>query len=80
MEASLLYKLHSNGIAPGVEVDKNRFREVFRSKYMKVRIYKVRSSQRAIDTAMKTRLVLTEIITHRNAYFIRNVDLISGER
>lgn len=41
LAASLLYKLHSNGLVPGVEVDRNRFREVYRSKYGKVRIYKV---------------------------------------
>lgn len=41
MANSLLYKLHSHNIVPGVEVDKNRFREVYKSKYGKVRIYKV---------------------------------------
>lgn len=25
MQESLLYKLHSNGLVPGVEVDKNRY-------------------------------------------------------
>jgi dolichyl-diphosphooligosaccharide--protein glycosyltransferase len=40
---SLLYKLHSNGLVPGVEADSNRWREVFRSKYGKVRIYKILS-------------------------------------
>lgn len=40
---SLLYKLHSNGLVPGVQADPNRWREVFRSKYGKVRIYKVLS-------------------------------------
>jgi dolichyl-diphosphooligosaccharide--protein glycosyltransferase len=40
---SLLYKLHSNGIVAGVEADPNRWREVFRSKYSKVRIYKIMS-------------------------------------
>ena len=43
LAASLLYRLHSNGIAPGVDVDKNRFREVYKSKYGKVRIYKILS-------------------------------------
>lgn len=41
MAASLLYRLHSSGIRPGVTVDRNRFREVFSSKFRKVRIYKV---------------------------------------
>jgi hypothetical protein len=41
MAASLLYKLHSHGLAPGVEADKNRFRLVYQSKYGKVRIFKV---------------------------------------
>eukprot|EP00536_Pseudo-nitzschia_multiseries_P007648 jgi/Psemu1/324848/estExt_fgenesh1_pg.C_1820001 len=41
--ASLLYKLHSNGLVPGVQADPNRWKEVFRSKYGKVRIYKILS-------------------------------------
>merc|ERR1712048_525489 len=41
MAASLLYKLHSAGIRPGVRVDPDLFREVFQSKHGKVRIYKV---------------------------------------
>lgn len=40
---SLLFKLHSNGLVPGVEADRNRFREVHRSKHGKVRIYKIMS-------------------------------------
>jgi dolichyl-diphosphooligosaccharide--protein glycosyltransferase len=40
MAASLLYKLHRNGIGD-VRVDPNKFREVFYSTYGKVRIYKV---------------------------------------
>ena len=43
MQESLLYRLHSNGIVPVVEVDKNRFKEVYKSKYGKVRIYKILS-------------------------------------
>ena len=43
MANSLLFKLHSNGLVPGVEVDKNRFKEVYKSKHNKVRIYKVLS-------------------------------------
>eukprot|EP00520_Triparma_pacifica_P006366 CAMPEP_0118656832 /NCGR_PEP_ID=MMETSP0785-20121206/13691_1 /TAXON_ID=91992 /ORGANISM="Bolidomonas pacifica, Strain CCMP 1866" /LENGTH=786 /DNA_ID=CAMNT_0006549701 /DNA_START=629 /DNA_END=2989 /DNA_ORIENTATION=- len=41
MEASLLYKLHGHNHKQGVKVDPNRFREVFTSKYGKVRIFKV---------------------------------------
>jgi dolichyl-diphosphooligosaccharide--protein glycosyltransferase len=41
MAASFLFKLHSHNLHPGIQVDPNRFREVFRSKYGKVRIYKV---------------------------------------
>jgi dolichyl-diphosphooligosaccharide--protein glycosyltransferase len=41
MSDSFLYKLHSHGLKPGVQADPNRFKEVFRSKYGKVRIYKV---------------------------------------
>ena len=40
---SLLYKLHSNGIVAGVQADPNRWKEVFRSRYGKVRIYKILS-------------------------------------
>lgn len=43
MRESLLFKLHSGGLVPGVEVDKNRFKEVYKSKYGKVRIYRVLS-------------------------------------
>ena len=43
MEQSLLYKLVLGGLRGDVVVDKNRFREVYRSKYGKVRIYKVMS-------------------------------------
>jgi dolichyl-diphosphooligosaccharide--protein glycosyltransferase len=41
MAASFLFKLHSHNLHPGTQVDPNRFREVFRSKYGKVRIYKI---------------------------------------
>lgn len=41
MEASLLYKLHSNMVRPGVTVDPTKFKEVYRSQYGKVRIYQV---------------------------------------
>jgi dolichyl-diphosphooligosaccharide--protein glycosyltransferase len=43
MASSLLYVLHSNGLVDGVRTDPNRFREVFASKYGKVRIYKILS-------------------------------------
>lgn len=43
MARSLLFNLHSNGIAPAAEVDKNRFKEVYNSKHGKVRIYRVMS-------------------------------------
>jgi hypothetical protein len=42
MRVSLLYTLHSHGMN-GVHADPNRFREVFASKYGKVRIFKVQS-------------------------------------
>lgn len=38
-----MFTLHSNNLVPGVEADRNRFREVFKSKYGKVRIYKILS-------------------------------------
>jgi dolichyl-diphosphooligosaccharide--protein glycosyltransferase len=41
MAASLLYKLHSHNQKPGVHVNPELFREVYTSKYNKVRIYKV---------------------------------------
>jgi dolichyl-diphosphooligosaccharide--protein glycosyltransferase len=43
MRESLLFKLALNGVAPEVEVDRNRFKEVYSSKYRKVRIYKILS-------------------------------------
>jgi dolichyl-diphosphooligosaccharide---protein glycosyltransferase len=43
MRASLLFVLHSHGMYEGVYADPNRFREVFSSKYGKVRIFKVQS-------------------------------------
>jgi len=43
MKASLLYNLHSHNLAPGVVVDRNRFKEVYTSKNGKVRIFKVMS-------------------------------------
>jgi len=50
MEESLLYKLVMNRIQPDVTLDSNRFKEVYRSKYGKVRIYKVLSvSQESKD-------------------------------
>jgi len=41
MTSSFLYKLHGNGVTPGVKADPTKFQEVFRSKYGKVRIYKI---------------------------------------
>jgi dolichyl-diphosphooligosaccharide--protein glycosyltransferase len=50
MEASLLYNLHSHNMRAGVNVDSNRFKHVFTSKYGKVRIFKVMSvSQESKD-------------------------------
>jgi dolichyl-diphosphooligosaccharide--protein glycosyltransferase len=44
MGASLLYKLHQNRVNPAVTVNSSLFREVFISKYGKLRIYQVNSS------------------------------------
>mmetsp|Transcript_5738 Transcript_5738/g.9505 ORF Transcript_5738/g.9505 Transcript_5738/m.9505 type:complete len:1002 (-) Transcript_5738:139-3144(-) len=41
MERSLLYNLHGHGLKEGVSVSEDLFKEVFRSKYGKVRIYKI---------------------------------------
>lgn len=41
MRRSLIFNLHGHGIKPGVQVSEDRFVEVFRSKYGKIRIYKV---------------------------------------
>ena len=41
MRRSLLYRLHSHKLKPGVEADPDKFDEVFRSKYGRVRIFKV---------------------------------------
>jgi len=50
MQASLLFKLHSHNIQPGVTADPNRFREKFKSRYGKCRIFKVMSvSQESKD-------------------------------
>lgn len=50
MEESLLYKLTMNQVKPEVQINPNRFREVYRSKYGKVRIYKILSvSQESKD-------------------------------
>ena len=41
MRASFLYKLHSHKLVDGVEADPMQFEEVYRSKYGKVRIFKL---------------------------------------
>lgn len=41
MSQSFLFKLHSHNIRPGVTADPAKFQEVHRSKYGKVRIYKL---------------------------------------
>ena len=41
MRASFLYSLHSNGLEPGVVADPSKFKEVYKSKYGKVRIYQL---------------------------------------
>lgn len=41
MERSLLYRLHGNGIKPGVKADETKWKEVHRSKYGRVRVYKI---------------------------------------
>jgi dolichyl-diphosphooligosaccharide--protein glycosyltransferase len=43
MRESLVFKLVQKDKIPGVEVDRNRFKEVYASKYGKVRIYKILS-------------------------------------
>jgi len=41
MGKSFLFKLHSHKIKPGVEADPKKFREVYRTQYGKVRIFKI---------------------------------------
>jgi len=41
MQASFLYTLHSDGLVDGVQADPNKFKEVFKSKYGKVRVFKI---------------------------------------
>merc|ERR1719410_2823964 len=41
MAKSFLYKLHSHKLKPGVEADPSKFREVYRTKYGKVRVFKI---------------------------------------
>lgn len=43
MARSLLFHLHSDGLVPGVNVDKNRFKRVYESTHGKVRIYRIMS-------------------------------------
>lgn len=43
MRESMLYKLHSHGIAPGVVADPNRFREQYTSRFGKCRVFKILS-------------------------------------
>jgi dolichyl-diphosphooligosaccharide--protein glycosyltransferase len=43
MRESLLFKLHSHGIQPGVVADPNRFKEAYTSRYGKCRVFKVQS-------------------------------------
>jgi dolichyl-diphosphooligosaccharide--protein glycosyltransferase len=43
MRESLLFNLHSHRLQSGVEADPNRFREVYQSKYGKVRVFKIMS-------------------------------------
>jgi dolichyl-diphosphooligosaccharide--protein glycosyltransferase len=43
MRESMLFKLHSHGLQPGVVADPNRFREVFSSKFGKCRVFKILS-------------------------------------
>jgi dolichyl-diphosphooligosaccharide--protein glycosyltransferase len=57
MAESLLFRLHSNGIIPGVNVDKNRFKEVYKSEHGLVRIYKVLSvSQESKEWVLNNRV------------------------
>jgi dolichyl-diphosphooligosaccharide---protein glycosyltransferase len=42
MERSLLYRLHGNQIKKGVDADNDKWAEVYRSKYGRVRIYKIK--------------------------------------
>ena len=52
-----LLKLHSNGIVPGILVDKNRFKEVYKSKHGKVRIYRVLSvSKESKESVLNNRV------------------------
>jgi hypothetical protein len=41
MKSSFLFNLHSHKLRPGVEADPNKFQAVFRSKYGKIRIFKI---------------------------------------
>lgn len=57
MRKSLLFRLHSNGLMPGVEADRNRFKEVFQSEHGKVRIYKILSvSKESKEWVLKNRV------------------------
>lgn len=47
MKRSFLFNLHSHNIRPGVTADPSKFKEVYRSRYGKVRIYKLLGVSRA---------------------------------
>ena len=50
MRESMLYKLHSHGLQPGVVADPNRFREQYSSRFGKCRVFKILSvSQESKD-------------------------------
>jgi len=50
MEKSFLYALHGHRLKPGVTADPTKFEPVYRSKYGKVRIYKILGVSRASKT------------------------------
>jgi len=47
MKKSFLYNLHSHNVRPGVTADPSKFKESYRSRYGKVRIYKLLGVSRA---------------------------------
>ncbi|KAH8061963.1 Oligosaccharyl transferase STT3 subunit [Aureococcus anophagefferens] len=56
MAESLLFKLHSHNQRPGVAADPNLFREVYTSRFNKVRIFKVmKVSKKSKDSRTSTR-------------------------
>jgi dolichyl-diphosphooligosaccharide--protein glycosyltransferase len=55
LENSLIYKLYYHGVKPGVHASEDKFKEVFRGHYGKVRIFMIRSSKESKEWVEQNR-------------------------